>query len=145
LEEKKLDMCNHAVPTDYDRILVKYVTTEDKRINIADENLEVNEFAPALYYLMSHKEKLKSPSYISYKSGFKVEGGAVQLDEDDCQTISLEANEVTIGVYRTSGDEETSTRNMTINVTEYTNSRVAYQKTSKAAFDRYVDLLDTLK
>lgn len=73
------------------------------------------------------------------------EGGAVQLDEDDCQTISLEVNEVTIGVYRTSGDEETKTRNMTINVTEYTNSRVAYQKTNKAAFDRYVDLLDTLK
>ena len=140
LEEKKLDMCNHAVPTDYDRILVKYVTTEDKRINIADENLEVNEFAPALYYLMSHKEKLKSPSYISYKSGFKVEGG---YTSGKCQTISLEAK-VTIGVYRTSGDEETSTRNTTINVTEYTNSRVAYQKTSKAAFDRYVDLLDTL-
>ena len=46
---------------------------------------------------------------------------------------------------RTSGDKETSTGNMKINVTEYTNSRVAYQKTSKAAFDRYVDLLDTLK
>jgi hypothetical protein len=142
LEEKKLDMCNHAVPTDYDRILVKYVTAEDKRINIADENLEVNEFAPALYYLMSHKEKLKSPSYVSYKSGFKVEGG---YTSGKCQTISLEANEVTIGVYRTSGDKETSTGNMKINVTEYTNSRVAYQKTNKAAFDRYVDLLDTLK
>ena len=144
MAEKNLDMCNNAVPTDYNRIRIKYIKVEDDRMDLDDENLMDNEFAPALYYLMSHREKLKSPSYVSYNSGFIKEGGRKFGSN---QTIHLEEYEVTIGEYRVSESPETaaSDQKMRINVRDNTNKRVAYPKTSKAAFERYVDLLDALK
>ena len=144
MTEKKLDMCNNAVPTDYNSIRIQYIKVEDDRMDLDDENLMDNEFAPALYYLMSHREKLKSPSYVSYNSGFIKEGGRKFGSN---QTIHLEEYEVTIGEYRVSESPETaaSDQKMRINVRDNTNKRVAYPKTSKAAFERYVDLLDALK
>lgn len=143
LEEKQLDMCNNAVPTDYNRLEIKYITVENDKLALAEENLDVNEFAPALYYLMSHEEKLKSPSYVSYKSGFKVEG---ERNFGFCRTFELN-HDVTIGTYKTSDADakDTSVETLNISVIENKNKRVAYQKTNKAAFDRYVNLLDTLK
>ena len=144
MAEKNLDMCNNAVPTDYNRIRIKYIKVEDDRMDLDDENLMDNEFAPALYYLMSHQEKLKSPSYVSYNSGFIKEG---ERKFGSNQTIHLEEYELTIGEYRVSESPETAASNqkMRINVRDNTNKRVAYPKTSKAAFERYVDLLDALK
>ena len=144
MAEKNLDMCNNSVPTDYNRIRIKYIKVEDDRMDLDDENLMDNEFAPALYYLMSHQEKLKSPSYVSYNSGFIKEG---ERKFGSNQTIHLEEYELTIGEYRVSESPETAASNqkMRINVRDNTNKRVAYPKTSKAAFERYVDLLDALK
>lgn len=144
MTEKKLDMCNNAVPTDYNSIRIQYIKIENDRMEMDDENLMVNEFAPALYYSMSHREKLKSPSYVSYNSGFIKEGGRKFGSN---QTIHLEEYEVTIREDRDSESPETaaSDQKKRINVRDNTNKRVAYPKTSKAAFERYVDLLDALK
>ena len=145
MAEKNLDMCNNAVPTDYNKIRIKYIKVEDDRMDLDDENLMDNEFAPALYYLMSHREKLKSPSYVSYNSGFIKEGGRKFGSN---QTIDLEEYDVTIrDEYKDSESSETvaSEPEMRMNVSDNTNKRVAYPKTSKAAFERYVDLLDALK
>lgn len=144
MAEKNLDMCNNAVPTDYNRIRIQYIKIEDDRMDLDDENLMDNEFAPALYYSMSHREKLKSPSYVSYNSGFIKEGGRKFGSN---QTIHLEEYKVTIGEYRDSESPETaaSDQKKRINVRDNTNKRVAYPKTSKAAFERYLDLLDALK
>lgn len=140
MTEKKLDMCNNAVPTDYNRIRIKYIKVENDRMEMDDENWMVNEFAPALYYLMSHREKLKSPSYVSYNSGFIKEGGRKFGSN---QTILLEEYKVTIR--EESPETAASDQKKRINVRDNTNKRVAYPKTSKAAFERYVDLLDALK
>ncbi len=144
MTEKKLDMCNNAVPTDYNSIRIQYIKIENDRMEMDDENWMVNEFAPALYYSMSHREKLKSPSYVSYNSGFIKEGGRKFGSN---QTILLEEYEMTIGEYKESESPETaaSEQEMIINVSDNTNKRVAYPRTSKAAFERYVDLLDALK
>ena len=144
MTEKKLDMCNNAVPTDYNSIRIQYIKVENDRMEMDDENWMVNEFAPALYYSMSQQEKLKSPSYVSYNSGFIQEG---ERKFGSNQTIPIDEYKVTIGEYKVSEVPETtvSELNTRINVTDNTNKRVAYPKTSKAAFERYVDLLDTLK
>ena len=59
---EKMDICNDAVPSDYDSLDIDQVNGE---FDYAE-----NDFAPTLYKLMSIQEKLESPSYVKYNSGF---------------------------------------------------------------------------
>lgn len=61
---EKMDLCNDAVPSDYDSLEVILVNGNSSVVNA------VNDFAPALYRNLSIKEKLKSESYVKYNSGF---------------------------------------------------------------------------
>lgn len=59
----KMDVCNDAVPEDYNSIRVTQVNGK--------EVVPVqNDFAPSLYKAMSIDDKLKSESYVKYDSGF---------------------------------------------------------------------------
>ena len=142
MEDKKMDLCNNAVPTDYNSIRIKYVVAGDTKIEINDDNHVENDFAPALYYLMSHEEKLKSPSYVNYKSGFKLYS---KRQQGDCQILNVET-EVTIGTYRNSDTDNISTGQATsIRNKSDDREKTAYQKKNKIAFERYIDLLDNIK
>ena len=142
MEDKKMDLCNNAVPTDYNSIRIKYVVAGDTKIEINDDNHVENDFAPALYYLMSHEEKLKSPSYVNYKSGFKLDS---KRQQGDCQILNVET-EVTIGTYRNSDTDNISTGQVTsIRNKSDDREKTAYQKKNKIAFERYIDLLDNIK
>lgn len=143
-DDKNLDLCNNAVPADYNRISIKYIVAEDVRVDIDAQNYEHNDFAPALYYLMSNTEKLSSPSYKSFKSGFK-SSSKQERDSGTCQTINIEVNEVTIGNYRTSVETQKTSTTAKVNANPLTDSKMAYQNKNKAGFDRYVELLDKLK
>lgn len=142
LEDKKMDMCNNAVPCDYNCMYIKYIKAGNSIIEIKEENHTENDFAPALYYLMSNEEKLESPSYINYKSGFTIEG---KRQQGNCQCISINTK-VTIGTYKTS-DEDNNSMSQDSSMLNKSDNRkkVAYQKKNKNAFDRYVDLLDNIK
>ena len=61
---EKMDLCNDAVPSDYDRLEIILVNGNSSIVNA------VNDFAPSLYRNLSIKEKLKSESYVKYNSGF---------------------------------------------------------------------------
>ena len=65
---EKMDICNDAVPQDYNSIYIEKVNDQE----VGDGNLvmEQNDFAPSLYKLMGVKEKLSSESYLKYDSGF---------------------------------------------------------------------------
>ena len=59
----KMDVCNDAVPEDYNSIRIT-------KVNDKDVVTTQNDFAPSLYKAMSIDEKLKSDSYVKYDSGF---------------------------------------------------------------------------
>ena len=63
---EKMDICNDAVPSDYDSLQIYGVNqySEDEFVS------EENDFAPTLFKSMTIQEKLDSPSYVKYKSGF---------------------------------------------------------------------------
>lgn len=92
-DDKYLDLCNNAVPTDYNWIYIDSVQFGDKCIKNY-EKLE-NDFAPSLYYNMTQKEKLSSPSYEKHVSGFSVNVGnmrkTAQMGADDW-TLDREYN-----------------------------------------------------
>lgn len=59
----KMDVCNDAVPEDYNSLRVA-------KVNGEDVVMVQNDFAPSLYRAMNVDEKLKSESYVKYNSGF---------------------------------------------------------------------------
>ena len=65
---EKMDICNDAVPQDYNSIFIDKVN--DKGVGTGNLVMEQNDFAPSLYKLMNVNEKLKSESYVKYDSGF---------------------------------------------------------------------------
>lgn len=143
--DKPMDMCNNAVPTDVDNIEIKGFSVGSVRYEAGEEQLENNDFAPALYYQMSNQEKLKSASYLSYHSGITMEG----LDKRTTDMASQECYdkldyEVVPGVFRSTSAAanvgSTSAQKMTMQVT--TDRGVAYERTDKESFERYVEMLD---
>ena len=71
--ERVMDLCNNAVPSDYKDLVVtgfKLPGTEIEKES-GEYNL-TNDFAPGLYYNLSNQEKLSTPSYKEYVSGFSL-------------------------------------------------------------------------
>ena len=122
---EKMDICNDARPEDYDCFVISSVN---------DESLEggcsytQNDFAPALYRAMGIQEKLYSPSYEKYNSGFL-------LDENKTRTIGKK------------GILERTTRHNWANG-HIENGRYlvtsANNHTDRESFDRYVEALENL-
>ena len=81
----KMDKCNDAAPTDYDRVQLLNVTLavgdEDEELNVENE---VNDFAPVLYQLMTATEKLEAPSYVKYNGGFRCGKQDLMGSEESC-------------------------------------------------------------
>lgn len=69
---ERMDLCNDAVPSDYDILAFKDVNG----LAAGTFRDEQNDFAPVLYKRMTVREKLASESYVKYNSGFT-------LDEKD--------------------------------------------------------------
>ncbi len=89
---EKMDMCNDAVPSDYDIIHISGVNSAA----LGNGNLayEQNDFAPALYKKMKLDDKLKSDSYVKYNSGF------IMNEKDRRETFGREDNLVRKTGYR---------------------------------------------
>lgn len=72
--ERAMELCNNAVPTDYnDLTIIGFKLGEKEEVKKdADKDNLTNDFAPGLYYNLSNQEKLRLPSYKEYVSGFSV-------------------------------------------------------------------------
>ena len=79
---ERMDLCNDALPADYDILRLEGIRDAD------GFKAEVNDFAPALYRIMTIQDKLSSESYVKYNSGFT-------LDERDKRTFQGKAAELT--------------------------------------------------
>ena len=66
---EKMDICNDAVPTDYDILTF----SEVNGLKPGAFKNEENDFAPVLYKNLTIKEKLSSESYVKYVSGFTMD------------------------------------------------------------------------
>lgn len=151
--EMEMDLCNNAVPTDCNEIVLdqvtlngnvyqiinksdKYNETQDKekRQNAIGETI-ASDFAPALYVQMTNDEKLMSQSYEQYASGFVMKNGNDRIIEKNPEACNL-------------GEYDTCIRgaNKKVNVVpDSSGNRVAYQKNDMTAVERYVNILDSIQ
>ena len=126
----RMDLCNDAVPSDYDILAFQEVDG----LQAGSFKDVKNEFAPALYRNLTIKEKLKVDSYVKYNSGFT-------MDEKEKRVVT--------------GSGKILTRNVNVqfrslaggiggnHTTLMTNPEVSpNNRKSKAAFERYVATLD---
>lgn len=155
--EMEMELCNNAVPTDFNEIRLDKVEMNGKSYEIINKSAKFDEtkdeelvkraigetidadFAPALYRVMENDQKLKSPSYVKYPSGFSM--------RNSNDRKFGETKECDLGGYETfirsdNGSQKSSTD---VTGTASTGKRVAYQKNDKAAFERYVSILDNIQ
>ena len=71
---EKMDICNDAVPSDYDSLRIVTVNELKEADPLTGKVFQhaKNDFAPTLYKSMSIQEKLESESYVKYNSGFSI-------------------------------------------------------------------------
>ncbi len=83
----KMDVCNDAVPEDYNSLRVA-------KVNGEDVVMVQNDFAPSLYRAMNVDEKLKSESYVKYNSGFtlNMRDSFGAMDKDNSRTLVRETS-----------------------------------------------------
>jgi len=67
----RMELFNSMVPTDYDFIAISSVTV-GANTKVSHRN-EKNDFAPSLFKNLSMDEKLSSPSYVRWDSGFTLD------------------------------------------------------------------------
>lgn len=90
--ERSMDLCNNAVPTDYDNLRMSSIKFGGEPC-VKEEEIETldNDFAPSLFFNMTQKEKLSSPSYEQYNSGFTVNAAETRkTNADICESLSRE-------------------------------------------------------
>lgn len=75
--EQPMDLCNNAVPTDYNNLIITGFKLAEKEFKKEDADNLTNDFAPALYYNLSNQEKLHKPSYEKYVSGFSLSASEI--------------------------------------------------------------------
>lgn len=146
--DRPMDFCNNAVPTDVNNIVIKGFSVGSSHYEAKEEQLESGDFAPALYFAMDNKEKLKSPSYVSYHSGVTMAGlDKRNTDMKSAKEVNPSTYELVTGSFRQTADSDTtSSSNMqTTNIVKAsTNNSVAYQRTDKESFERYMERLDSI-
>lgn len=150
--ELEMELCNNAVPTDYSEIVLDQVVLNNKSyeiINLSERNNKDKlknaigqttdtDFAPALFTLMDNDEKLNSPSYVKYPCGF------VMKSSHD-RTVG-NTSECDLGGYEIFVRSGQTTKQTNGNIATASEGKgVAYQKNDKAAFERYVSILDTIQ
>ena len=148
---EKMDLCNDAVPSDYDILAFKTVNG----LNPGSFLDEDNDFVPVLYKNMTIKEKLASESYVKYNSGFTLD----EKDKRVCTgTQKILTRSVKFAVRGITAETELkkarealdSSVKQTYDTSPVTIDRnvsfefVSYTRRTRAAFDRYIATLDKM-
>ncbi|MBP5335827.1 MAG: S1 RNA-binding domain-containing protein [Bacteroidales bacterium] len=124
----KMDLCNDAVPSDYDSLKLSVLNGQV----LEKAALEQNDFAPALYKKMSIKEKLDSESYVKYNSGFTL-NEKDKLQSKGNETVlkrSIQYEAVPLG---SASSASVSSKGLEATSNDHRN---------RASFDRYVAAME---
>lgn len=132
-DEKHLDLCNNAVPSDCNWVYIKNIQFDDECVSNY-EKLE-NDFAPSLYYNMTQKEKLSSPSYEKHVSGFSVNVGnmrkTAQCEDKGWGSWTLDREyKITIRKTNTTSTNASNSNSTTTTKTALRKARLSKAKTS---------------
>lgn len=126
---ERMEICNDAVPSDYDSISISKVNKYELGDPICYEK---NDFAPSLYRNLGIDEKLKIESYQKYNSGFR-------YDVNSLENFSKSSSQVIRDAY-----EEWKPLNSTNSTgtgkpadTSVYNSQPVNNRKDKASFERY--------
>ena len=149
--EMKMQLCDNAVPTDCNEVMIDKVVINGNTYEIINKSTDeakdttltqcaigetINaDFAPALYLQMDNDEKLKSPSYVQYVSGFTMKNGNDRM-VGGSKTHDLGKIEQFVRGVEKSDRTFAGTS---------TGGRVAYPKTDMVSVERYVNILDTIQ
>ena len=149
--EMKMQLCDNAVPTDCNEVMIDKVVINGNTYEIINKSTDeakdttltqcaigetINaDFAPALYLQMDNDEKLNSPSYVQYASGFTMKNGNDRM-VGGSKTHDLGKIEQFIRGVEKSDRTFAGTS---------TGGRVAYPKTDMVSVERYVNILDTIQ
>ena len=156
--ELEMELCNDAVPTDFNEIVLDQVVLNNKSYEIINQSVNHNEindkdkvknaigqtidtdFAPALYTMMDNDKKLNSPSYVKYPCGFVMKNSRQRTVGN---TLACDLGDYEVFVR---GSQDSKKEKKKDNISTVSNGKgVAYQKNDKAAFERYVSILDTIQ
>lgn len=140
--DRSMDLCNNAVPTDYDGFSLTGVEFGQGSGAKAGtiEKLE-NDFAPSLYFNLTKEEKLTSPSYRKYRSGFSVD--SAESRKTDCANKQVLTREYQITVKaKASAASAAPTASDGVKKQMRTASKVEYAIRDRKSFERYAKLLD---
>lgn len=127
----KMDFCNKARPVDYDSLEIAGIKAGDCSYKADALKIKQNDFAPSLYKDMSTKEKIKSPSYVKYNSGFAVENASSEMK--DKHYLSSDA----MHVLKDTAGKGTKAANARNNRT--------FARKDKESVRRYVDMLEKIR
>ena len=149
--EMKMQLCDNAVPTDCNEVMIDKVVINGNTYEIINKSTDeakdttltqcaigetINaDFAPALYLQMDNDEKLKSPSYVQYVSGFTMKNGN---DRKIGNPESANLGDIEEWIR---GNDKPEWKNDFTSI----GNRVTYQKTDKVSVERYVNILDTIQ
>lgn len=128
-ELKSMDICNNARPVDYNALEVVDVKLGETKYSGSSISIQKNDFAPALYKNMSVHDKISSPSYVKYNSGFTVS----PILEDKIKSVDLisKAKHILKDIKMENPKE----------ISYKANNRM-YARKDKSSFSRYITSLD---
>lgn len=149
--EMKMQLCDNAVPTDCNQVMIDQVIINGNTYQIINESTGEDkddtlkksaigetikdDFAPALYLQMDNDKKLESPSYVQYVSGFTMKNGN---DRKIGNPESANLGDIEEWIR---GNDKPEWKNDFTSI----GNRVTYQKTDKVSVERYVNILDTIQ
>jgi len=134
--ERPMDLCNNAVPADYNNLTITGYRLKGEICEKEEDEDNSNDFAPGLYYNLSIEEKLASPSYKKYHSGFHVNQADKRKTGED---IKEKERKYIIVVQKAGKTPEE--RNKEKQGAE-TNRAVSYSVNSEQSVKRYMKILD---
>lgn len=135
---EKMELYNGMLPIDFSAINLENISINNNPIEYEYEHAD---FAPSLYQNLSLEQKLESPSYLQWRSGFTLSqlNSYHTPDNSDKQTDVKYKTEIKSGANTDSSNTNTSdTSNNQI-------FRLGYARRDKTSFDHHMTILDIQK
>ena len=128
---EKMEICNDAVPSDFDSIDIASVNEYKPGKYII---LEQNDFAPSLYKNLGLEEKLEIESYQKYNSGFTYNTN----DLENFSNISTQVNRQVYEEWKPLNNADAITSDKPVDTSVYSSQPVNNRK-DMVAFERFYD------
>lgn len=143
---QKMELYNSMVPIDFDAIKLSGISINGNAIEFESEYAD---FAPSLFKNLSLQQKLKSPSYMQWRSGFILSQMSRRKipNTESCTERKIEyevkiKNPVDSPYRNITGERNVVSRN---NLRDGLNRSMGYARRDMVSFNRHLAILDNRK